>query len=43
MQEKDGFGIVVLTNSLPGGSSYYSIPEMILDSYLNIEPNKLPD
>jgi CubicO group peptidase (beta-lactamase class C family) len=31
------FGIVVLSNSLPGGSSYYSIPEMILDSYLNIE------
>jgi CubicO group peptidase (beta-lactamase class C family) len=31
------FGIVVLTNSSPGGSSYYSIPEMILDSYLNIE------
>lgn len=30
-------GIVVLTNSLPGGSNYYSIPEMILDSYLNIE------
>jgi len=30
-------GIVVLTNSLPGGGSYYSIPETILDSYLDIE------
>jgi CubicO group peptidase (beta-lactamase class C family) len=30
-------GIVVLTNSAPGGGSYFSIPEMILDSYLNIE------
>lgn len=30
-------GIVVLTNSLPGGSCYSSIPEMILDSYLGIE------
>jgi len=30
-------GIVVLTNSLPGGLCYYSIPEMILDSYLGIE------
>ena len=30
-------GIVVLTNSSPGGGSYYSIPEMILDSYLNIQ------
>ena len=30
-------GIVVLTNSLPGGLSYYSIPEMILDSYLDID------
>jgi len=30
-------GIVVLTNSLPGGESYYSIPETILDSYLDIE------
>ena len=30
-------GIVVLTNSLPGGLSYNSIPEMILDSYLDIE------
>jgi CubicO group peptidase (beta-lactamase class C family) len=30
-------GIVVLTNSLPGGNAYHSIPEMILDSYLEIE------
>jgi CubicO group peptidase (beta-lactamase class C family) len=30
-------GIVVLTNSLPGGLSYNSLPEMILDSYLDIE------
>jgi CubicO group peptidase (beta-lactamase class C family) len=30
-------GIVVLTNSLPGGSAYNSIPEMILDSYLEME------
>jgi len=30
-------GIVVLTNSLPGGLSYNSIPEMILDSYLDID------
>ena len=30
-------GIVVLTNSLPGGNAYYSIPEMIVDSYLEIE------
>ena len=30
-------GIVVLTNSLPGGNGYNSIPEMILDSYLEIE------
>lgn len=30
-------GIVVLTNSLPGGLSYNSIPETILDSYLEIE------
>lgn len=30
-------GIVVLTNSLPGGNAYTSIPEMILDSYLEIE------
>lgn len=30
-------GIVVLTNSLPGGNAYNSIPEMILDSYLEIE------
>lgn len=30
-------GIVVLTNSLPGGNGYNSIPEMILDSYLDIE------
>lgn len=31
-------GIVVLTNSANGGGAYYSISEMILDSYLNIEP-----
>ncbi|MFQ3214322.1 MAG: CubicO group peptidase (beta-lactamase class C family) [Marivirga sp.] len=30
-------GIVVLTNSSPGGYAYSSIPEMILDSYLEIE------
>lgn len=30
-------GIVVLTNSSPGGNAYNSIPEMILDSYLEIE------
>jgi CubicO group peptidase (beta-lactamase class C family) len=30
-------GIVVLTNSLPGGYAYNSIPEMILDAYLEIE------
>ena len=30
-------GIVILTNSLPGGYAYNSIPEMILDSYLEIE------
>lgn len=30
-------GIVILTNSDPGGYSYYSIPETILDSYLNVE------
>ncbi len=30
-------GIVVLTNSMPGGSCYTSIPETILDSYLEIE------
>lgn len=30
-------GIVVLTNSLPGGNAFTSIPEMILDSYLEIE------
>lgn len=30
-------GIVILTNSDPGGYGYYSIPETILDSYLNIE------
>jgi hypothetical protein len=30
-------GIVVLTNSLPGGKAYNSISEMILDSYLEIE------
>lgn len=30
-------GIVVLTNSSPGGYSYSSIPETILDSYLDIE------
>ncbi|MFT4536709.1 MAG: CubicO group peptidase (beta-lactamase class C family) [Saprospiraceae bacterium] len=30
-------GIVILTNSLPGGSAYNSIPEIILDSYLEIE------
>ena len=30
-------GIVVLTNSDPGGYSYYSIPEIILDAYLGIE------
>jgi CubicO group peptidase (beta-lactamase class C family) len=30
-------GIVVLTNSLPGGLSYNSIPEMILDSYMDID------
>jgi CubicO group peptidase (beta-lactamase class C family) len=30
-------GIVVLTNSAPGGYCYYSLPAMILDSYLNIE------
>src|SRR5690606_10043601 len=30
-------GIVILTNSLPGGYAYTSIPEMILDSYLEIE------
>ncbi|MCF8297419.1 MAG: serine hydrolase [Saprospiraceae bacterium] len=31
-------GIVVLTNSDPGGYGFYSIPETILDSYLSIEP-----
>lgn len=30
-------GIVILTNSLPGGYAYTSIPEMILDSYMEIE------
>lgn len=30
-------GIVVLTNSAAGGNAYNSIPEMILDSYLQIE------
>ncbi len=30
-------GIVVLTNSSPGGYAYSSVPEMILDSYLDIE------
>lgn len=30
-------GIVVLTNSLPGGLSYHSIPETILDAFLDIE------
>jgi hypothetical protein len=30
-------GIVVLTNAMPGGLCYYSIPERILDSYLDIE------
>src|SRR5690606_27598699 len=30
-------GIVVLTNSLPGGYAYSSVPEMILDSYLGME------
>lgn len=30
-------GIVVLTNSLPGGLAYNSIPQMILDSYLELE------
>lgn len=30
-------GIVVLTNSAPGGYAYSSVPEMILDSYLGIE------
>ncbi len=30
-------GIVVLTNSLPGGLAYNSIPETLLDSYLNID------
>ena len=30
-------GIVVLTNSDPGGYGYYSIPETILDSFLEIE------
>ncbi|MBK6267340.1 serine hydrolase [Marivirga sp. S37H4] len=30
-------GIVVLTNSSPGGNAYNSIPETILDSYLEIE------
>ena len=30
-------GIVVLTNSLPGGLAYNSIPETILDSYLEME------
>ncbi|MDP2541303.1 serine hydrolase [Tenacibaculum discolor] len=30
-------GIVVLTNSLPGGKAYSSIPETILDSYLKIQ------
>ncbi|MGG6231528.1 serine hydrolase [Tenacibaculum sp. SDUM215027] len=30
-------GIVVLTNSLPGGKAYSAIPETILDSYLKIQ------
>ena len=30
-------GVVVLTNSMPGGYCYTSIPETILDSYLEIE------
>ncbi len=30
-------GIVVLTNSLPGGYAFYSISEIILDSFLEIE------
>jgi len=30
-------GIVVLTNSLPGGQTHHSISETILDSYLGIE------
>ena len=31
-------GIVVLTNSLPGGNVYYTLPQAILDSYLDVEP-----
>lgn len=34
---EQNLGIVVLTNSDPGGYGFYSIPEAILDSYLNIE------
>ena len=30
-------GIVILTNSLPGGYAYNSIPEVMLDKYLEIE------
>ena len=30
-------GIVILTNSLPGGLAYNSIPQMILDSYMEME------
>jgi hypothetical protein len=30
-------GIIVLTNSAPGGYGYYSISETILDSYMGIE------
>jgi CubicO group peptidase (beta-lactamase class C family) len=31
-------GVVVLTNSLPGGNVYFTLPQAILDSYLGVEP-----
>eukprot|EP01029_Cantina_marsupialis_P000917 TRINITY_DN1071_c0_g6_i2.p1 TRINITY_DN1071_c0_g6~~TRINITY_DN1071_c0_g6_i2.p1 ORF type:complete len:525 (-),score=52.26 TRINITY_DN1071_c0_g6_i2:72-1646(-) len=31
-------GVVVLTNSLPGGNVYFTLPQAILDSYLDVEP-----
>lgn len=31
-------GIVVLTNSLPGGHTYFTLPQAIVDSYVGAEP-----
>lgn len=33
-----GLGVAVLTNSLPGGLTYYTLPQAIIDSYLDVEP-----